>query len=61
MELVNGRPDIQLVLTGGSETVLQGIEVTQSDGNTEPLGVTFDNSVSDGVDFFKMLNDFHEA
>ncbi len=61
VELVNGRPSIQLVLTGGSQRVLQGTEVTQSDGNTEPLGVTFDNSVSDGVDFFKMLNDFHEA
>ena len=60
-ELVNGLPNVQLVLTGQAGVALSGVDVTQSDGDSTPVNVTINATSTDGVDFFKMLADFHNG
>ena len=60
-ELVNGQPNVQLVLTGQAGVALSGVDVTQSDGDSTPVNVTINATSTDGVDFFKMLADFHNG
>ena len=61
VELVNGVPNVQAVLTGQAGVALSGIEVTQSDGDSTPVTVTVNKTSAEGVDFFKMLSDLHKG
>ena len=61
VELVNGQANVQLVLTGRAGVALSGIDVTQSDGDSKPVSVTVNQTSIVGVDFFKMLSDFHKG
>ena len=61
VELVNGQANVQLVLTGRAGVALSGIDVTQSDGDSKPVTVTVNQTSTVGVDFFKMLSDFHKG
>lgn len=60
-ELVSGQANVQLVLTGQAGVALSGIDVTQSDGDSKPVTVTVNKTSVAGVDFFKMLSDFHKG
>ena len=61
VELVNGQANVQLVLTGRAGVALSGIDVTQSEGDSTPVTVTVNQTSTVGVDFFKMLSDFHKG
>ena len=61
VELVNGLPNVQLVLTGQAGVALSGIDVTQSEGDSTPVNVTVNKTSTEGVDFFKMLSDLHKG
>ena len=60
-EVVSGQANVQLVLTGQAGVALSGIDVTQSDGDSKPVTVTVNKTSVAGVDFFKMLSDFHKG
>ena len=61
VEIVNGQANVQLVLTGQAGVALSGAEVTQSEGDSKPVTVTVNKTSVVGVDFFKMLSDFHKG
>ena len=60
VDMVAGKPEITLTLTGEAGVALTGVEVTKG-SDSAPLTATLKASSSTGVDFFKMLGDFHAA
>ena len=60
VDMVAGKPEITLTLTGEAGVALTGVEVTKG-SDSAPLTATLKASSSPGVDFFKMLGDFHAA
>lgn len=60
VDMVAGKPEITLTLTGEAGVALTGVEITKG-SDSAPLTATLKASSSTGVDFFKMLGDFHAA
>lgn len=60
VDMVAGKPEITLTLTGQVGVALTGVEVTKG-SDSAPLTATLKASSATGVDFFKMLGDFHAA
>ena len=60
VDMVAGKPEITLTLTGEAGVALTGVEITKG-SDSAPLIATLKASSSTGVDFFKMLGDFHAA
>ena len=56
-----GTPTINLTMTGSPGMVVDGVGVTQSQGDSTAVSVSMTESTTKGVDFFGMVGDLFDA